>query len=298
VAGGTRQTLLALAPDVARQVTKNVAMGVPPVRKARLRRPRAGAKFTGSDQLIERYALQALRTVLRHDQDLVGRSVVEFGPGDNLVSGLSLLAAGAASYTVLDRFVPDYSAPEAKRWYRGLAAAWPEYYPERPWPRWLEPASFPEGLGERVGFIAGSIEEARGDDRFDLVCSFQVGEHVDDVGEFARLTADLMKPGGLGIHRVDFGPHDCWERYDDPLTFLRFSPPLWAAMGSNRGTPNRARHHEFLEAFAAAGLRIDCVDRTWFSPKQVDVERLPGRFRSMPIESLLTESVVYLARFD
>ena len=91
-----------------------------------------------------------------------------------------------------------------------------------------------------------------------------MGEHVSDVEQFARLTADLLAPGGMAIHRVDFGPHDCWPDYPDPLTFLRFPPQVWAAMGSNRGTPNRLRHHEFLRAFAVAGLDAEPVDRSVF----------------------------------
>lgn len=282
--------------DVAQQVAKNVAMGISPLRSARLRRPRAGAAFTGSDQVIERYALQALRTLLSHHGSVEDLDVIELGPGDTLASGLALLAAGAASYTVLDRFVPDYGGPQARRWYVGLAEAWPRCFPERPWPGWLDPASFPEGAGDRLSFIPGSVEQARAGRRYDLVCSFQVGEHVADVDLFARLTADLLAPGGLAVHRVDFGPHDCWERYADPLVFLRFPSRLWSAMGSNRGTPNRLRHHQFLDAFTAAGLRTECVDRTHFAPEKVRLDLLPPPFRTMPTESLLTESVIYLCR--
>ncbi len=228
-------------------------MGIPPVRAARLRRPRAGARFADEDQLLERYAFQSLRSVLRHHGSIEGRSVVEFGPGDTLASGISLLAGGAASYAALDRFVPDYSAAAAKEWYLGLKRAWPRLH-QRPWPSWLDPASFPEAYPDRVKYIEGSVEQASSDQRFDLVCSFQVGEHVSDIERFAPLTANLLAPDGVAIHRVDFGPHDCWLNYEDPLTFLRFSGPLWTAMGSNRGVSNRRRHHEFLRAFAEAGL--------------------------------------------
>lgn len=285
---------MGLVVDIGTQTAKNVAMGIRPLRSARLRRPRASVAFTGSDELIERYALQALRALLEHNGTVKGRSIVEFGPGDNLVSGLALLAAGAESYTTLDRFVPDYSAHDAKRWYAGLAEVWPKYFPDHPWPGWLEPGTFPFGLGHRVGFIEGSVEEARVERRFDLVCSFQVGEHVDDVNRFATLTAGLIAPGGLAMHRVDFGPHECWTRYDDPLTFLHFPPALWSAMGSNRGTSNRVRHHEFLAAFAEAGLRVKCAERDCFAEGSARIERLPRRFRAMPTESLLTGSAVYL----
>lgn len=285
----------ALAVDVLKETAKNAAMGIPAVRARRLRRPRAGATFVDTDAVIERYAFQSLRSVLRYRGAIEGCSVVEFGPGDTLASGISLLAGGAESYAALDRFVPDYSAPAAKAWYRGIERAWSSYH-ERPWPEWLDAAQFPEAYTDRVAHLDGSVEEAETERRFDVVCSFQVGEHVNDVGRFASLTADLLAPDGIAVHRVDFGPHDCWLDYDDPLMFLRFSPRLWAAMSSNRGTPNRVRHHEFLQAFADAGLVVEVVDRSAYAKEAIDVARLNRRFRDMPRESLFTENAVYLCR--
>jgi hypothetical protein len=51
----------------------------------------------------------------------------------------------------------------------------------------------------------------------------------------------LLKPKGIMVHRVDYGPHDVWRSYPDS-TFLRIPEALWQAMGSNRGYPNRVRH--------------------------------------------------------
>ena len=68
-----------------------------------------------------------------------------------------------------------------------------------------------------------------------MICSFQVGEHITDIDAFARTNMELLeKPGGVALHRVDFGPHDCWYSYDDPMTFLRFSDGAWRLTGSNR----------------------------------------------------------------
>ncbi len=283
------------AADILLETAKNTAMGIPWVRDRRLRRPRAGATFVDRDEVIERYAFQSLRSALRYRGSIDGCSIVEFGPGDTLASGISLLAGGAETYAALDRFVPDYSAPAAKAWYRGIERAWPRFH-ERPWPPWLDAANFPDAYPDRVAHLKGSVEEAQTDRRFDLVCSFQVGEHVYDVNRFASLTADLLAPHGLAIHRVDFGPHDCWLRYRDPLTFLRIPPRLWSAMGSNRGTPNRVRHHEFLRAFADAGLAVEAVDRARYPSEAIDIGRLHHCVRQSPQESLLTENVVYLCR--
>ena len=287
----------AVAKDVARQIAYNVAMSVPPIRQWRLnRRPRAGAAFTGDPQLLDRYAFQALRGIERYAGSIRGHTVIEFGPGDTLSAGLAVLAAGAERYVALDRFVPDYSRRAAKRWYEGVRAAWPSAFPDRAWPEYLEARRFPEGYADRVGHLTGSVEQVTVDEQFDIVSSWQVGEHVLDVSAFAFLTARLLKPDGIAIHRVDFGPHDCWRDYRDPLTFLRLPGPIWTAMGRSRGLPNRVRHHEFLEALQAAGLTVRCHDVSTFATSGIEFARLRPQYREIPRESLLVQDVVYVCQ--
>ena len=280
--------------DMARELAANVAMSVAPVRNWRINRPRAGARF--SPGLLERYAFQALRGLERHGVQVEGRSVAEFGPGDTLAAGLALLAAGAETYTCLDRFVPDYSRPAAREWYREVRAAWHQSFPGRSWPAWLEPDRFPVAYPHRARVLDVAVERAQQDERYDVVCSWQVGEHVEDIRAFATLTAAMLKSNGVAVHRVDFGPHGCWERYEDPLTFLRFPRWAWRAMGSARGVPNRHRHHEFMQAWEAARLAVECRELTRFAPESIRFDRLHPTFRGMPRESLLTRDVIYVCR--
>ncbi len=285
-----------MAKDVLREVTANAAMAIPPVRDWRINRPRATAAFTGEPELLERYAFQALRGIERYADGVEGKSVVEFGPGDTLSAGLAMLAAGAKRYVALDRFAPDYSGPEAKRWYAGVRDGWATAFPDRAWPEDLNAELFPEAYPEMVGQLAGSVEQAAPDARFDIVSSWQVGEHVLDVSAFANLTARLLRAEGVAIHRVDFGPHDCWTRYKDPLTFLRLPSPVWNAMGSKRGVPNRVRHHEFMQAWKAAGVTVECHDVSRFAPSVIRWNRLRRRYREAPRDSLLVRDVVYVCR--
>jgi hypothetical protein len=283
-----KPTAWRLAADVARETAANAAMALPPVRTWRLRRPRAGSSFAGAPEQLDRYAFQALRGVEGVIGSVAGLDILEYGPGDTLSAGLSMLAAGASSYHALDRFAPDYSSAEAKRWYGAVRAGWDAAFPGRPWPADLDPARFPEGYGDRVGTLRDSVESARYEQRF-------VGEHVRDIRRLADQTARFLRPDGVAIHRVDFGPH-AWERYDDPLLLLRFPSPLWRLMGSNRGLPNRVRHHEFLQAWANAGLSVDCRDLHTFDPGTIEFDKLDRRFRTMPRESLLVQDVVYVCR--
>jgi len=289
----------AIYRDVVREISVNVAMAVPAIRRLRLSRPRNSSAFDGSMDLLDRYAFYGPRGLERLVGPVRGRSVVEFGPGDHLAAGLSMLAAGASRYTAIDRFVPDYSSPAAKRWYGGVHAAWAERFPDHPWPQDLDPAAFPESYRDRVTTFSDGVEGhdvGRADATYDIVTSWQVGEHVKDIRSFAKLTARLLAPGGVAVHRVDFGPHDCWRRYQDPLTFLQFAPALWQSMSSNRGSPNRRRHHEFLAALSASGLVVTCRDAGCFDPGAVDLTKLDASFQGMPPDSLAVRDVIYVCR--
>lgn len=285
-----------LARDVLGEIAKNLAMGLPPVRAWRLRRPRAASLFTHRDQDLERYAFQALRSLTKVVGRIHGMRIVEFGPGDYLTSGFSLLAAGAAFYTAVDRFPGNHGGTVAKQWYAGIQDAWPRLFPGISWPEGLRPLDFPEAYAERIQVVSQPIERLTIGQRFDVVCSFQVGEHVSDLDAFAQTTARLLAPNGIAVHAVDFGPHDCWRAYPDPFTFLRFPDWLWALMGSNRGTPNRHRHHEFEAAFESAGLRVSITGVQPFLESEVGLASVATRFRTMPRDSLMVRRATYFCR--
>jgi hypothetical protein len=284
--------------DVVSEIAKNLAMSVPAVRAWRLRRPRAGASYTGSVGELDRYAFFGLDILTERVGSLAGRSVVEFGPGDLLTSGLAMLAAGASRYAAVDRFAGDYEGAEGRKWYAAIEAGWPAKYPGIPWPAWLEAERFPHGYPDRVESLELGVERVADIGRYDVVCSFQVGEHVSDIAAFAKATRALMMPGGIAVHRVDFGPHGVWEKYSDPLTFLRLPDLVWRFMGSARGTPNRHRVHEFVDAFRAAGLIVELHGLEDFDGARIEFSKLNRRFRVMAPESLRTKTALFVCRAD
>ncbi len=285
--------------DVLKEACKNFLMGIPQFRSWRLSRPRTHVVFTGQEELaerLERYAFYSLRRLREIVGNVENLSIVEVGPGDHMTSGLAMLAAGAASYTVIERFVGDFSSPDAKESYLEIEKAWPDFFPETPWPDYLKAENFPEGYEERVKVWPIPIEEVTAERQYDVVCSLQVGEHVSDLESFAQMTARLMAPGGVAMHRVDFGPHGCWTFYRDPLTFLRFPNWLWSLMGSNRGTPNRHRYHEFRAALERAGLKVEVTGLELWSEEIVRQARLNKRFQGMPLDSLVIGTAIFICR--
>src|ERR1035438_7234263 len=94
-----------VALDIAKEISKNILMAFPPVRRARCRFRRTS---TAPDvSLLDRYAYPLLRRA-ETVGSIRGADVFEIGPGDNLCSGLAFLAGGARSYTCADRFPGNY----------------------------------------------------------------------------------------------------------------------------------------------------------------------------------------------
>jgi hypothetical protein len=151
--------------------------------------------------------------------------VTEIGPGDHLATGLAMLAAGASSYTCIDRFPGQYESDYAKEWYLAVQIAWPTYFPNMSWSEWLDAAKFPDAYPDRVRVIPVGVEDIQDMPSCDLICSYLVGEHVRDLESFARISCKPLVPGGVAVHVVDFSQHYDWAYYGDPFLFLRF--PDW-----------------------------------------------------------------------
>lgn len=230
------------------EIAKNLAMSIPVVRRIRAKIGRTIVTPPEKEHL-ERYTFDLLRSVAGTGS-IAGKSVLEIGPGDNLVTGLAFLAAGAKSYTAIDRFPGAYASPEARAWYRLLTANWP--YGQ--WPAHLDPEVFPNHPS--VTTKALSVEGAEDIGRYDIVCSYHVGEHVSDISAFAELTKRSLAPGGVGVHVVDFGGHQ-WNRFGDPFLFLKFPSLIWDLMGSARGECNRVRFREYADYFLRAGFMVE-----------------------------------------
>lgn len=284
---------LNIVVDLVTQIAKNYLMGSAAVRRWRLKRPRTAAVQPTTDDFLKNYAFGSLDLLREYVGDLTGKSVCEIGPGDYLTSGLSILAAGANRYGVIDRFPGNYFGETAKHWYSEIEANWERFYPDLRWSADFAAKDFPEVAETRLELIGEPLETAVTSQRYDIVCSFQVGEHISDINAFAEVHNRVLNEGGVGLHRVDFGPHDCWFSYRDPGTFLRFSDRVWNMTGSNRGVPNRKRHNEFLEAFKRADLNVEILFTADFDRSVMDLDKLNHKFREMPIESVLTGTAIY-----
>jgi hypothetical protein len=245
-----------VTPRVCVEIAKNYAMKIPAIRSFRTKlRRTSGAPLKEN---LHRYVYDLVEKVERVANGVKDKSILEIGPGDHLATGLAMLALGAKSYSALDRFSGDYEGESSQQWYRLLKQNWK-------FPNWSEQVDINDFLSSgKVNIYKTSVENFNPKEKFDIVCSYAVGEHLSDIRSFAELNKKSIKNGGVGIHCIDFGGHQ-WDRYGDPFLFLKFPDLVWNLMGSARGEPNRVRFAPYLRFFEEAGLQVSTSDIKYFA---------------------------------
>ena len=287
------------------QVARNCVMLLPPVARARAARGRTARRSGAVDAAyVARYARRPFAMV----ESAIGRNglkgarVAEVGPGDNVASALLFLAHGVDRYVAIDRFAGALASERARECYRAVARDLETNDPVHAAAlraRNVEIETFPASVPSLVHYVHRPIEEVGSEiGTFDVVASYNVVEHVAEIGLLAQHSHRMLCDGGVSVHRVDFGPHDAWARRMDPLEWLTVPDAIWWAMGSSRGTPNRLRLHEVQQAFLEVGFEVQCEVEECFDMQQVEALRphLAKRFRSMPLASLAAKTAVVTCR--
>lgn len=173
---------------------------------------------------------------------LPGKRVMVFGYGGRFDIGAGLLAAGAASVVLCERFAPPDEAHN-----RLLLPRYEDYLTLQ--------GGIVRPRGDRMTLLEGDIREVKpgGLPPVDLVISNSVYEHVDDVEGITRALAALTRPEGLHIHHVDLRDH--FFRY--PFEMLRYSQRTWYNWLNPSSNHNRYRLRDYRRAFESAFREVE-----------------------------------------
>jgi SAM-dependent methyltransferase len=215
-------------------------------------KPSTDVLSSGMDTAIARYR-RICNTLLEHLPDrnaLNGSVVAEIGCGDCLAAADMMLGLGArhaylvesipmlptdAHREALQPLVSDPNLPNQGEVFRGISTE-------------LDP--------ERVTFHRGLLENARLPEPVDLLYSFDVLEHVEDLEGFFSYCGEITRPGGIMIHKFDLSGHGPFEDPMPPLDFQTL--PTWlfelAFPKYNRAAGNTA--DEFFKAIERNHFRI------------------------------------------
>jgi len=219
---------------------------------------------------------------------LVGKTVLEVGPGDSVATALIAKAHGArallvdaGSYAQLDLTVYRRLADELRA--VGLA------------PPSLDNVS---NLGElleacEASYLTEGLASLRtlGDATVDFVFSQAVLEHVrkHEFLDTQRELARILKPDGICSHRVDLRDH-----LGGKLNNLRFSSKVWESpfFFKSGFYTNRIRYSEMVSLFQQAGFAVEITEtRHW--------DKLPIAHRHMAAEFCdIPEEVLIVSGFD
>ena len=217
---------------------------------------------------------------------VVGKSILEIGPGADLGVGLYLLAIGASRYTAFDK--------------HGLAASVPELFYDRLFERVhkLQPAANMAALRAALSATATDtqpegqqplrylvrndfdIAAAVAERSVDIVFSNAAFEHIEDVAKAVRQLTRVMKPGGMLIAEVDLRTHSRWIRDQDPNNIYRYDDRLYRLFRFS-GIPNRVRPQQYRQYFTANGWIDVDISSNWVLPPELSARNayLSARFR-------------------
>ncbi len=222
------------------------------------------------------------------DAYLAGKVVMEYGPGDLPGVALLLIAHGAARVICVDRFALVRFDRFSVEVIRELLAALDEERRQRAEAALKDPLRPEAGLRrEIIEYLVARDGISGLSSACDLIVSRAVLEHVNDLSATTKDIAAALKPGATTVHKVDLRSHGLHE--STPLDFLLWPAPLWAAMYSAKGVPNRLRVDAYRRALAATPLKVTTFEPEGrFSAADVAMVRpyLPADFASLSDEEL------------
>ena len=215
------------------------------------------------------YAIQVSQGYLEqlafHNKSAANRVILELGPGPNFGSML-VLACHGAKPIVADRFLASWTDDYHIRFYAALRSRIGRDFPHlevTPISKILRAGAHDPAVitclpepGEHLSSIAtGSV---------DIALSNAVLEHlVDPPKVFAEL-ARITRPGGFGVHQVDFRDH---RNFSQPLEYLLLDPKAFMTMFSDchGECGGQWRPHEYSMLFGDSGFDVERFDCNLFA---------------------------------
>jgi SAM-dependent methyltransferase len=255
---------------------------------------------------------------------VAGKRVIELGPGATVGVPLLFAADNAANVAAIDKFVRFQDGPYFKALYSRLRDSLNDDQ-KKAFDRaiLLEPKP---SLNPPVATYIAHMElpdcvQQLGADSYDLIVSNDVIEEIYDPTPYFEAQRQLLRPGGVMVHRVDLRDYGMFSKYGfHPLEFLTVPDWVYRRMVEGSGQPDRRLIDYYREIGPRLGLetevyitRILGVDVDLpeprrelrpgidYSAEQVKVletirPRLLERYRKLPDQDLIAMSIVFVGR--
>jgi len=191
------------------------------------------------------------------DQDEIrGKQILEIGPGDNFGVALKFIAKGAEKVTSLDRFYSKRDNIQQLNIYQALLKTFsPDEISDVEAAIEISDMTF-KIKESKIQYLFGQgIEDfITPNNKFDLIISRAVLEHVQNPDKAFDNMDSFLKNGGKMLHKVDLRNHGIFsELSDNPLYFLTINSRIWALMSKHSGSPNRKRINYYEKKLKSLG---------------------------------------------
>jgi SAM-dependent methyltransferase len=184
---------------------------------------------------------------------IVGKNVLELGPGSDLGVGIYLLHNGVSKYNAIDSNWLIKKVPDSFYEFFLSSLLVQDSSADVAFLR-NQIKDFKNGKDSKLNYkvndafdIAGTFGQAT----IDIVFSQAAFEHFDDIEKTIQQLSVVCKPGAILIALVDLQTHSRWIRKKDPNNIYRYHKSIYNLFWF-RGAPNRKRPYEYKEAFERA----------------------------------------------
>jgi len=190
---------------------------------------------------------------------LVGKKILEYGPGDMPAVALLYYAMGAEKVYCVDRFPLIYFSEFNAAVLNELIAQMAIEYQQRAKSCFNHYGDPKSGLKKDcIEYITNENGLSRLNNEIDIICSRAVLEHVNDLCATFKDMDMAIKPEGVIVHKVDLKSHGMHRI--NPLDFLTWPDVLWHLMYSKKGVPNRWRLNQYRKVLANTKLKLELIE--------------------------------------
>jgi SAM-dependent methyltransferase len=283
----------------------------------------AGLSTAQSIEYINRVFCDYLRYGNLLPAQLVGKRILELGPGDNLGVALRFFAAGAGQVVCLDKLYSRRDAAQQRAIYHSLRERLSPAEQER-----YDQAIHLDGDVKIdpacVQYLWGiSAENAGGilaPDSFDLIVSRAVLWEIHEIERALQVLNRVLRPGGAMIHKIACLDWMFRQEGYHPLEFLTVPEPLYTCMARDSGKSNRRTIADYRTAMSRMGYhatfhitKVVNMNGAEFPPGTTTLApgvhydentlsllreirpRLLSRFRNLRDEDLMVEDMFLIA---
>ena len=220
-------------------------------------RQKAGVIGQSLDLIVSRYMdqIRMFRDLIPPNFAMAGVEACEVGPGDGLANAALLLGLGARHIDLVELQPAVTSAKQVEVLQALIDQGVPVDLDL------IRGAPSFEFNSDKVTYYRMFMDDLAENQKYSLVYSFCVGEHVEDLGTFFGSCYRATKPGGLNIHVIDLGGHGLFEDPLPPLDFQTYPDWLYRLMYPPFYRSTRRFVGEYLQAFESAGFIVEGVRR-------------------------------------